>query len=151
MGRNANLLLHEFLLSMLACSPDIKFEFVIVHGPIMKQPQWTKQYWGNYHADWIAKNNVCSFSLQHAEWPSKHLENLVKLHPSWPCIYRDGHLALELRRRILSSQTHFTYMNQRDAFRSKRGEGIMVGTVQSSNHQLNGRSDLDWTRHVWGP
>jgi hypothetical protein len=124
MGRNANLPLYELLLNMLARSPGITLEFVKAHGPLKEQLQWTTQQWGNYHADRIAKNNVCSFSTHHVTWPFSYLETLVKLYPSWHWVDKDGHLALEPLRRILSRQTHFTYMTRRDEFRSKRGQGI---------------------------
>jgi hypothetical protein len=124
MGRKANLPLYELLIHALARSPTIRLEFVKAHGPVKKQSQWTTRQWGNYHADRIAKNNSCSFSTHHVEWPLQHLETLVKLFPSWHWVDREGHLALEPLRRILCRQTHFSYMIQRDDYRLKRGDGI---------------------------
>ena len=126
MGRKTNLPIYELLLNTLSKFPDIRLAFVKAHGPIKKQQQWTTQQWGKYHADRIAKNIFDSFSLHHIHWPIQHLEDLVKLYPSWHWVAADGHLALEPLKHVLNT---ISYMIQRvvTKLRAARSCNIVSG------------------------
>jgi len=47
-GRKANLPIYETIVSLLEKAPGIKLAHVKAHGDLKKQPQWTREQWGNY-------------------------------------------------------------------------------------------------------
>ena len=65
MSHTANLPLYFLLLAYLGTFPSICLSHVKAHGPTKKMPNWTRQQWGNYSADKIAKNDTVGFSDNH--------------------------------------------------------------------------------------
>ena len=54
-GQKANLPIFETIVALLEGTPEIRIQHVKAHGPIKKQTSWTREQWGNFYADRIAK------------------------------------------------------------------------------------------------
>jgi hypothetical protein len=64
-GRKANLPLYETIIALLETAPGIKLAHIKAHGNIKKQASWTRQQWGNYYADRLAKGDEDIWSAKH--------------------------------------------------------------------------------------
>ena len=84
MGREGDLPLFQYLSLQLHRNPRIHLVHVKAHGDIKKCLQWTRPQWGNYYADFIAKNQESAFSTNHhTEMNLVPMEQLVRTHSPW--------------------------------------------------------------------
>jgi hypothetical protein len=121
MGRKANLPIYETLVSILEASPGILIQHVKAHGPIQKQPQWTRAQWGNYYADRIAKGHEDEWADHHIRWPMREIESIVMQSSRWHWITKDRHLLLEPLHHLILHKTLDAYLLDRDIYRVTRG------------------------------
>jgi len=94
MSRKAELPIYETIVGILEKSPGILIQHVKAHGPIQKQPYWTRAQWGNYYADRLAKWLQDDWADHHIRWPMRELETLMQTS-RWHWITNDRHLLLE--------------------------------------------------------
>jgi hypothetical protein len=80
MGREDNLPLYEYLLTLMARNPGIALQHVKAHGDYKKNKKWSRPQWGNYYADLLAKNDTSVFSDVHRTIPIGEIEKLVRRH-----------------------------------------------------------------------
>jgi hypothetical protein len=120
-GRKANLPLYETIIALLETAPGIKLAHIKAHGDIKKQPNWTREQWGNYYADRLAKGDEDSWVTKHLRWPIRDLENLVMTTSSWHWISPVKHLLLEPIQHMIQTKILEVYLIDRDIFRVGRG------------------------------
>jgi hypothetical protein len=121
MGREDNLPLYEYLLTLMARNPGIVLQHVKAHGDYKKNVKWSRPQWGNYYADLLAKNDTSVFSDIHRTIPIGEIESLVRRHSRWHWITDKGHLLLESLPKTLQNNIHPQYMRTRDNYRADRG------------------------------
>jgi hypothetical protein len=120
-GCKANLPLYETIIALLETAPGIKLAHIKAHGDIKKQPTWTREQWGNYYADRLAKGDEDSWARKHLRWPIKDLENLVMAKSTWHWISSERHLLLEPMQQLIQTKILEVYLIDRDIFRVGRG------------------------------
>jgi hypothetical protein len=120
-GRKANLPIYETIVELLTLSPGIQLKHVKAHGDIKKQSQWTREQWGNYYADRLAKGVDDELSIRHISWPAAELEKLAMSHSKWHWISNDNHLLLEPIQKLIQHNVLVNYLIDRDIYRVRRG------------------------------
>jgi exonuclease III len=120
-GRKANLPIYETIVELLKLSPGIELKHVKAHGDITKQSQWTREQWGNYYADRLAKGVDDELSVRHIRWPASELEQLTMSHSKWHWVSTDNHLLLEPIQKLIQHNVLVNYLIDRDIYRVRRG------------------------------
>jgi hypothetical protein len=120
-GRKANLPIYEAIVELLTLSPGIQLKHVKAHGDIKKQSQWTREQWGNYYADRLAKGVDDDLSTRHIRWPVSELEKLTMSHSKWHWVSTDNHLLLEPIQKLIQHNVLVNYLIDRDIYRVRRG------------------------------
>jgi hypothetical protein len=121
-GRKANFPIYETIVAMLEETPEIRIQHVKAHGPIKQQTSWTREQWGNFYADRIAKGVGEETAVNHLHWPVPELEELVMSTSKWHWITKERHLLLEPIRQLIQHKTVNSYLMDRDIYRLNRGE-----------------------------
>ena len=120
-GRKANLPIYETIIELLHQSPGIQIKHVKAHGDVKKQSKWTREQWGNYYADRLAKGVDDGLSFRHIRWPANELEKLVMSHSKWHWVSTDNHLLLEPIQQLIQHNILVSYLIDRDIYRVRRG------------------------------
>jgi len=122
LGRKANLPIYETIVALLEQTPTIRIQHVKAHGPIKGKSSWTREQFGNYYADRIAKGIEEDIAYNHLRWPVPELETLVMSTSKWHWITKERHLLLEPIGSLIQHKTLNTYLLDRDIYRLKRGD-----------------------------
>jgi exonuclease III len=120
-GRKANLPIYETIINLLETAPGIKIAHIKAHGDKKKQSTWTRQQWGNYYADRLAKGDEEIWSTRHMRWPIQDMERLVMNISPWHWISSGKHLLLEPIHQLIQTKILEVYLIDRDIYRVGRG------------------------------
>ena len=109
------------IVELLDQFPVTQVLHVKAHGDIKKQPKWTREQWGNYYADRLAKGVDDELSTRHIRWSVSELEKLAMSHSKWHWVSTDNHLLLEPIQQLIQHNILVNYLIDRYIYRVRRG------------------------------